>query len=39
MYHPSETGKARRIFTKCASVPTCALLNLYCSFGDAAGDT
>jgi len=24
---PSETGKARRISTKCASVPTCALPN------------
>ena len=27
MYHPSETGKACIIFTKRASVPTCALPN------------
>ena len=31
MYHPSETGKARRISTKRESVPTFALPILYCT--------
>ena len=29
---PSETGKAHRISTKCASVPTCALPNFLSTF-------